>query len=946
MSFHTLNRRQFIRTLSMLSAASFLPAPWPSLGETAEASTGQTFSVQEKSALGDWSAAVQLSQERLQPGSTLQLTADLTLSAAWLAAAAKLEEAPSEYMLLLTSERSFDPQGRLRLPGDERMSTLLTPTGLAIEGGNSGAVSKSAGSRYKNFVDVLLKLPAQSLNNAGLLHFSAQVPLPADLPPGLYRLRLDFGMIVKKQWRSLNNEGFAQRPKDTGTLSLLYSPLLLCSNANHLGQSVDAAVIKPRLYWVLLERYNSNGYQGVVADEDKRQFALSGRNIIPDEVILPLYQGNGAKASYNLEPTFPTQMIDKQRSLPLNYASGELSLQIIDPTGIKTDLGSAPFTAEKNGWPTTNKPSFTAWQPSQYGRYTVIAKGWLADRWGRRYEGGGTYHFWIAKRMTMGTATFQGMSFPVGASYGQALGFSPAMPADVSVQINLYPFSDAAKTKALSYSGKASPGGIFSPAQGMKPFILDTPGEYHAQISATYTDSDGHLWVCSMRHAGVVYPADTPLEAHGKKIKSGDQYSPRGETHREGYLEANDTNFRHLEHLNFPYQSGDVLLIASEGQGANKIEPVLTYTLKNTPPPEDRYMQGIGNTNLRIATSNGLSPHLYPEFITDLCYYYAAAPRPGLSSRFLVGEDGVRAPYWPTSTSSFGGQIGASNNGDFPGDIYRLIGGAVVRQKGQAPLYAGYMANAFILPQGSNNNRIIAPGSEDIIGADGTPARFFLVPIRPGMVYEEGALFVPVLQIDPMVPAQIVFTLHCPDGTKKVSSGTGDAFGYYIGKERWPLTQPGVYRYAVQATWEGNEGRVPGLTPGVGSIFVLEKSRPTASSLNLLLKNQQSFPIAEGLLIEGTSTSESVEYTMITPGAVIEQGSLPVVNGRFFYRFLPAQVHEKIPIYDVENRRSHHKEIGRIIHFTFFSAEKAPNGSTYHAYARVILRGNTAIYAH
>ena len=85
---------------------------------------------------------------------------------------------------------------------------------------------------------------------------------------------------------------------------------------------------------------------------------------------------------------------------------------------------------------------------------------------------------------------------------------------------------------------------------------------------------------------------------------------------------------------------------------------------------------------------------------------------------------------------------------------------------------------------------------------------------------------------------------------------------------------------------------------------------------------------------------------MITPGAVIEQGSLPVTNGRFFYRFLPAQVHEKIPIYDVENRRSHNKEIGRIIHFTFFSAEKAPSGSTYHAYARVILRGNTAIYAH
>src|SRR5574340_92950 len=118
-------------------------------------------------------------------------------------------------------------------------------------------------------------------------------------------------------------------------------------------------------------------------------------------------------------------------------------------------------------------------------------------------------------------------------------------------------------------------------------------------------------------------------------------------------------------------------------------------------------MRGIGLTNVRLQTSNGYSPHLFPEYITDWMYFYAGAPRPGFMGRFLIGEDGTRAPYWPTSNTNFGGQINATSNGDAPGTIYRLIGGVVLRNKGQSPLYAGYMANAVILPKGSNNNRVI-----------------------------------------------------------------------------------------------------------------------------------------------------------------------------------------------------------------------------------------------
>ena len=45
-------------------------------------------------------------------------------------------------------------------------------------------------------------------------------------------------------------------------------------------------------------------------------------------------------------------------------------------------------------------------------------------------------------------------------------------------------------------------------------------------------------------------------------------------------VEPND-DFKHLDHIDFPYNAGDVLLIASEGQGDNKIEWAWVRARKN-----------------------------------------------------------------------------------------------------------------------------------------------------------------------------------------------------------------------------------------------------------------------------------------------------------------------------------------------------------------------------
>ena len=901
---------------------------------------------------GDWHAEAKMSPLEWSPGITLNISSTIRITEAHLTALTAIGRKPDGLCVLVTAERTFDANGTFHQASDEKMSTLLTPTGLAIEGGIVGAATNRFGYGFRTPVDeyAVRPLPTATPLPDGEYEatFNFSPRLPADLPPGIYRIRLDYGITKKTSRYSLNGEGFALRPffKGKAVESHIYLPPLRASGVNITGQKVDDASIKPRIFWVLLRAYNSNGYQGIVAEEDKGSFALSQRNLIHDEVILPRFGAdNKTVVSYSLEPQIPTDSIEARSNIPWNYTRGELSVKITTPDGKTSDLGTAPFVAKSGEWPTTKNPAFTSWKPQAYGAYTVRATGWLADIWGNRYEGGGTYNFWVAKRMTMATATFQGFAYPVGSKYGRDIGFAPAVPAQVTITATLYPYSGITAPKTITFSGQASPAGLYGAAQGAQQLALDEPGEYHARILAKYTDQEGHLWVCSMRHAGVVYPADSPIIARGKKLTVGDKILERGETNFEGWVESPEVS--HLHHINYPFYAGDALLIASEGQGANKIEPVLTYELKTNPAPYERTLQNIGATNLMLKTSNGYAPHMFPEYITDWAYYYAGAPRPGFMSRFLVGENGVRAPYWPTSLSSFGGQINASSNGDMPGDIYRLIGGVVLRKKGETPAYAGYLASAFILPANSKNNRVIAAGSESLPGPTGEKASFFLVSVRPGMVYETGTVFTPVAQIDPVLPVNVSCTLTYPDGRVMTTTGIGDSSGSFAAKDRFTLDIPGVYRFWIEGEWQGHKGYMPGLPSEGGYIFVIEKERPAnAPRLNITLAEQSAFTPPSATTLSGTSNAAEVYYAGVIPGAVVLQGIVPVKSGKYELLFNPMDINRKVPTYETTNVVNGRAQISDVVHLTFFAKQTAVSGVVYHSFTRLIIRGSTVINAY
>jgi len=550
--------------------------------------------------------------------------------------------------------------------------------------------------------------------------------------------------------------------------------------------------------------------------------------------------------------------------------------------------------------------------------------------------------------MTVATATFQGMPYLVGSRYKSDISLFPAVPAEVQMTTTLFPDSDRTRAQVTSSSGRASRAGLFGLSQGMKPVIFDRPGEYYAHLVAKYTDTAGHLWVCSVRHGGVVYPQDSSIVAHGKKMRLGGEYFDRAETHTGGGRSGDDDTKVVVEpaqgYLNYPYRAGDVLLIASDPQKSNYVVPVLTMQLADSLSAYS-HLEGAGATNVRMETSNGLSAHLFPEFVTTWAYYYSSAARPGFMSRFFVAEDGIQQPYWSTERSNFGRQINASDNGDLPGDIYRLLGGIVVRSAGKKPAYAGYIASAFILPPATRNNRIIAAGSEDLIGPDSTAARCWLAGTRPGTVYDVGTPFRPAIQVDPLLPADITFTLEYPDGHKVSAKGTADSLGQFAGRDPWILSEAGVYRYALKATWNGFSARMPGFPAEGGQLYVIEADPPPANvGLSLDLPPESTFAPPDGAEIAGRSTAKTVFYTAIIPGSVVEQGELPVENGRFRYKLDPSSINARFKTYDIVNRLAFRPEVKKVLHITFFSSEIGPEGRTYHSFVRLIVRGNRVLY--
>ena len=156
-----------------------------------------------------------------------------------------------------------------------------------------------------------------------------------------------------------------------------------------------------------------------------------------------------------------------------------------------------------------------------------------------------------------------------------------------------------------------------------------------------------------------------------------------------------------------------------------------------------------------------------------------------------------------------------------------------------------------------------------------------------------------------------------------------------------------MYTFTIEGDWQGFKGYMPGLPKEGGKFFVIEKDRlPQAPNLKLVLSEQTVFAANGTLTVNGQTSADTVHYAAVTPGAVTIQGNVPVKNGKFTFVFDPAAVAAGIPLYEIKNFVSGNPEVKRVIHLTFFSEEKNPNGVIYHSFVRLIIRGTTVLYTY
>jgi hypothetical protein len=133
---------------------------------------------------GNWHTEALVSPISWRPGSVLSVNTKLKVTEAHLTELSLAGFKADGFCLLVTAERTFDANGVIRLSSDERMSTLLTPTGLAIEGGIQGAVTNRFGYGFRTPVDEYVTNPLALANkisgNEYEIAFSIKAVLPSE----------------------------------------------------------------------------------------------------------------------------------------------------------------------------------------------------------------------------------------------------------------------------------------------------------------------------------------------------------------------------------------------------------------------------------------------------------------------------------------------------------------------------------------------------------------------------------------------------------------------------------------------------------------------------------------------------------------------------------------------------------------------------------------------
>jgi hypothetical protein len=835
-----------------------------------------------------WIAEGTIAKLQFAPGESSQVNGTYTLIASTLSSASN-----PRFGATLTLELLSDANGTPVTAWSVFDSAVMTPTGLPIERVPS---SPSFGSAN----NVALVVDGSKATGA----FSFQFTVPADLRPGTYLMRIGFGV-----------QGVPTPPIDQTARRTSF-----ISNFRGRENMATVAVVRvgtpaaPRLPAVLLMNDLSEGHRGAVAVDDRERYAPANHVVTAsDAMIVPRTDARtGAARVYRLDP-FAVTLGASDRGgktpaplVPLRFPSGSLKATVRAPSGTTRVLGPVPTRqfrlvgpatvqghTMEGGPHITDATQLATLDPSfdisfaEDGRHVVTLDGTVDDLWGNAWRVGGTYEIDAARPLVIDSAVIPMTSFEVADAIAPAVQIIPPVAADVELRVRL-------GSRTASFSGKANRFGIFTPAGW---FGLADAGEYRIDVTASFREPNGVLWMGTRTWGGVVAPRDTPIIAHGRR--GIDQQKSEKQ---QWYFRTQTGDPIGGSHVQFAFHSGDVMWL----QESDSAIPVMTVQdpLGVITPSLIKLHQAmypgfgqlsqqvtIGEIPLFSGNLSGRDPSLTGT-ADGWSYSYAAVERPLVRVREVIAEDHIQA-YWRFS-DRYARQSGSGANGDLPNDFKFQFGGVVLRGPlFDPPRYAIY-GSLFVLVADADpggGTRVFPPFDRNggpLFSLKGKAIEMFFHPtaVKPGTVLVQGDRVSFAGYAAPMLAAKITIDVTSPSGRVRTIKGQANKIGwFYQPGFDFTADEPGVWKARARITFDGATsagplqppfptGDVLGSREGEFNFYVVRgDAAPLALASMPRFKRPIDGPITFTVAPPAGLTNVQVAYTTTIPGFILEEGT-------------------------------------------------------------------------
>lgn len=837
------------------------------------------------------------------------------------------------------------------------MSTVISPTGFPIE--------------IMKLSDESLGVPVTVSNwrNAGDHTIEGDINLSfslTGLQPGIYRPYIIFPIF---------EIGLSSIPTDStwvgsgaGGYTYPYFEALL--PPIRYGD-----VAQPRLVWRLLEDIITQGQQGTGAFQDAGSFGLVSEIVSQGApyTVPPVEERTGDPIIYRLTPHLPMiSYADRFHPSPplitFDLPGGELHIEVRKPDGQVVDLGVAPLSQSTNRTPSnpagkdlnlgTQKmdDAYALISASdqfdyifdQYGLHVITMTGYIEDIWGNTYLGGGTYEVWAAHTLDIDPGVLPGTPLAVGDFFNPAITIYPRIPAEVNLDVTLYPDSDPGQAIHQAVGGLSNAYGFFG--QGEPLIEMTHPGEYRVDLFASGLDHTGRLYVGAMTWGGVVMtpPAEAELAAHGRRGMDVPEFPDTA-----WFVTLRDVTvpLGLVAHIHPPYFQGDLIwsrFIDVNYGDSLLLNPSLqdltggvwssllrhraeTMSLDAMPPNDLETRFDRGEIPVFFSTASGKPPQIAADDLNQISYAYEYSERPGIRVREYLAEDNFLA-YWRLDTT-YDGQLGVGIQGDIEKDFKFQYLGIVFRDlESDHNEYLGYGSGWVFIPDDDPlGSRVMPPFAGQgnggwtteggpIMTLKGQDIDIFILPtgVQPGSVLTAGDTFRFAGHIMPTLPSQVTITVTAPSGFQHTITGQANPVGYfYEPSTNFIVVETGVWTVDVKVWHDGMcsgghtippfpQGDVLGSEIGRYYFYVVpvvaQKLVITSPEPGFLHFGTQMTPIHITGQTPPGMTDISLDATIHMPGYILQHGQATISGPTFELIFDPETLAGDFPNLDLTAR--------------------------------------------